>query len=133
MQLVERSSFINIGIFACKESGVRLDPKEEGEVFWALIAIFSALLPLTGTYFVLIAYLGLKLSSLWAVIGLMQDVVPIVAGPFLLLFLAWFATRIEFLRRRMNSALIGYLCVVAISLYLYISISLLYLRSTTLL
>jgi hypothetical protein len=110
-----------------------LDPKEEGVIFWVLIAIFSALLPLTGTYFVLIAYLGLKLSSLWAVMGLLQDVAPIVVGPFLILFLAWLASRIELLRVRMNSALIGYLCVVAISLYLYVSISLLYLRSTNLL
>ena len=110
-----------------------MDPKEESKVFWVLITIFSALLPLAGTYFVLIAYLGLKLSSLWAVIGLLQDVAPIVVGPFLILFLAWFITRIEFLRERMNSALIGYLCVVAISLYLYITMSLLYLRSTSLL
>ena len=110
-----------------------MDPNEEGEIFWVLITLFSALLPLTGTYFVLIAYLGLKFSSLWAVIGLLQDVVPIVVGPFLILFLAWLISRIDLLRERMNPALIGYLGVVAISLYLYISISLLYLRSTNLL
>jgi hypothetical protein len=77
---------------------------------WALVIIISVLLPFIGTYCVLVGKTGLKF---WTGIGLIQPVVPIVIGPFLVLYLAFIAAKL--FKKGIDIKSLGYLYVVAVS------------------
>lgn len=79
---------------------------------WVAVITISVLIPLVGTYCILIGKAGLKF---WTGIGLIQPVIPFTVGPFLILFLTWFLGRINYFKKRMDSAFLGYVYVAAAS------------------
>lgn len=79
---------------------------------WVAVLAIIILIPIFGTYVVMIGKAGLKY---WTSIGEIQPVVPFVVGPFLILFLSWIFGKVGYFQKRMNPRLLGYFYVAAIS------------------